>query len=856
MNQIVKFLTSIVLLAAPPMLYAQKPYFADGYHGGIYGHYPLWVTGFMASKLSSHPEWRVGLEIEPETWDTVRIRDPHGYSRFSELAAGSRVDFTNPTYAQPYCYNISGESIIRQFEYGMRKISGHFPGVQYHTYAVEEPCFTSSLPQLLRQFGFRYAVLKCPNTCWGGYTAAFGGELVNWTGPDGTSILSVPRYASEDLEENSTWQTTAWDNSTDFIQAAYTQGIQNPVGMCYQDAGWKNGPWLGTGDAIKNGSTYVTWTEYMEKISSGKTDLDWRLSQEDIHVNLMWGSQALQRIAQNVRRAENSIIMAEKIAAMAALENGYLPEDKYVREAWRTLMMAQHHDSWIVPYNKLNGEQTWEQAVNSWTDTCTSLSDTIVKGAVASYSKNSVHTDDLGHIRIFNTVATQRSEVVRVELPKKFPRKGISVQNSKGIELPYKIEQDRGQIWLTFRADLAGLGYATYALRKTVSNPAKDERAQVKIAEDGRYVIENDMYRMTLDPTKGGTITSLRAKFAGGKELVEGKGEYGFNEVSGHFYDLGKTFSSMESDARISVLQDDRFAIKIKVEGSVASHPLTQFITLQAGRRRIDLELDINWKGNVGIGEYRQQQSWTDNRRAYTDDRFKLKVLFSSTLSKAELYKNAPFDVCRSSQKNTFFGTWDSIKHNVILNWVDLVQDNGAFGMALFSDHTTSYIYGEGYPLGLTAQYSGSGLWGVDYKISAPLRMRYALVPHQGRWDSAGIAMESARWNEPLISRYGRGFQERDRTIVCSSDTGLEIPAMKVEENGDLLLRLYNAQEGSRTHRLTLGFPVQAIAEELLNGQTIGMVRATQMGENTSLSVDMPSHGIKTLRIKKKNKFN
>ena len=22
----------------------------------------------------------------------------------------------------------------------------------------------------------------CPNTCWGGYTAAYGGELVNWVG--------------------------------------------------------------------------------------------------------------------------------------------------------------------------------------------------------------------------------------------------------------------------------------------------------------------------------------------------------------------------------------------------------------------------------------------------------------------------------------------------------------------------------------------------------------------------------------------------------------------------------------------------------------------------------------------------
>ncbi|KKX50887.1 hypothetical protein L950_0208125 [Sphingobacterium sp. IITKGP-BTPF85] len=52
---------------------AQKAYFVDGYHGGIYGHYPLWVTQFMVDKMEQHPEWKLGLEIEPETWDSVKF---------------------------------------------------------------------------------------------------------------------------------------------------------------------------------------------------------------------------------------------------------------------------------------------------------------------------------------------------------------------------------------------------------------------------------------------------------------------------------------------------------------------------------------------------------------------------------------------------------------------------------------------------------------------------------------------------------------------------------------------------------------------------------------------------------------
>ena len=130
-----------------------------------------------------------------------------------------RIEFTNPAYAQAYFYNVSGESIIRHMYYGMKKIRSHFPWAEFKTYAVEEPCFTSCLPQILRQFGYERASLKCPDTCWGGYTSAFGGEMVNWTGPDGTSIPAVPRHGCEDLVPGTVWQTMSYDNSTEYLNA-------------------------------------------------------------------------------------------------------------------------------------------------------------------------------------------------------------------------------------------------------------------------------------------------------------------------------------------------------------------------------------------------------------------------------------------------------------------------------------------------------------------------------------------------------------------------------------------------------------------------------------------------------------
>lgn len=843
--------TGVVTLLAVLFFYGnlfsqQKAYFVDGYHGGVYGHYPMWVTQFMVDKLTEHPEWQLGLEIEPETWDTVKVKEPVAYNNFKNIATDKRVEFTNPAYAQPYCYNISGESIIRQFEYGIKKIHQHFPDVTFTTYSVEEPCFTSSLPQILRLFGFKYAVLKCPNTCWGGYTAPYGGQLVNWIGTDGTAILTVPRYASEELEDNSTWQTKAWNNSEAYLEASFNQGIKNPVGMCYQDAGWKNGPWLGSGTNVKNKSIYTTWRNYFENISDKKTNDNYHFSQEDMHVNLMWGSQVLQKIAQEVRVSENKIIIAEKMAAMANLDNKYNPIQERIDEAWRTLMMAQHHDSWIVPYNRLKKDRTWAQEIALWTNNTNKISDKVIDEAIDSYNANtSRSTENKTYIRAYNTLGVKRTELVKAVIPSTKDGE-VVVYNSKNELLPSYSQQTGDSSYISFQADVPAFGYATFLVshKKVVFN----KKTSVYVDTDGNYILENNMYKIALDPSKGGTMKSLIAKMEDGKEYVDKDNEFNLGELRGHFYDENKFYSTTDSRAKITVLEDNFLRISVKIEGEIASHPFVQIITLTNGQKRIDFDLTVNWKNNVGIGEYKQGPNWRDNRRAFTDDRFKLNVLFPVALSSSTLSKNAPFDVCESKLENTFFNTWDGIKHNIILNWVDLVQKDQKYGFAIFSDHTTSYSHGKDFPLALTAQYSGIGLWGPDYKITHPLTMRYAIVPHSGQWDQANIAIESNKWNEPLITSYHKNIPLADKSFINIDKSGYEISAFKVKDD-NILIRFFNAEGNGSTRRIAFGFPVADIKEVDLNGNTI----SKKVIDKNKVSISMPRFGLKTLLLKKEN---
>lgn len=839
----------ILFLAILPFnLLAQNAYFIDGYHGGIYGHYPDWQTQFMVDELRKNPDWKINLEIEPETWDSVRVYDEKAYLNFKNALTDpffkDRIEFVNPAYSQGYLYNTSGESMIRQFEYGIKKMREHFPSVEFTTYSSEEPCFTSALPQILKSFGFKYASLKNPNTCWGGYTRAFGGELVNWVGPDGSVIKTVPRYACEELEEGSTWQTKAWANSEDYIQACFKYGIGNPVGMTLQDAAWDGGPWLGVAERTYSPSVYTTWTNYFERIAIKNAKEDWRFSQEDMLVSLMWGSQVLQRIAQQVRVSENKIATAEKLAALSSAYKPFAWPAGDFEEAWRNLLLAQHHDCWIVPYNGRKGD-TWADKVARWTNTVNMICDSVIQASFANLFQAS---ENEAFVIVANTAGVDRKEAVSAALPNGWY--GARVYDKNNNEVAAQLTGDGQSKEIIFLAETPSLGYNTFRLEK--GKPAKSKNiAFAKMEKDGLVRLESDRYTIVIDPEKGGVIRSLILK-GENKEFVDDANERAFNELRGFFYQENRFHSSADSRAEVKIVENGPLRVKVVINGFIGKHPFSNTITLTQGDRKIRFDLTIDWQGNPGIGKYSQYEKYeaTDPEKAFYNDQYKLLALFPVNLPSQKLYKNAPFDVAESRLKDTFFDRWDSIKHNVILNWVDATGASNGYGLALFSDHTASYAHGESFPLALNLQYSGRGLWGRDYKIAGPSRIRYALVPHAGKWDEAGISTESVLWNEPLLTALAaRPEENMSRSLVKVENRGWEVSYMKYE-NGDLYIRIFNAEGTETTSSLVFDGTAADAALVELNGDLTEKLELEKTPDGkSSLSLSIPRFGLRTIKL-------
>ncbi|WP_256010395.1 glycoside hydrolase family 38 C-terminal domain-containing protein [Desertivirga xinjiangensis] len=843
-----KLLFTLFLL--PYLVYAQKAYFIDGFHGGIWGHYPAGYTSYIVEQLNRNPAWNINLEIEPETWKRDLKSDVAGFRAIRELlkdtSANSRIEYVNPAYGQPYMFNISGESIIRQFSYGMKMLTGYFPSITFRTYSSEEPCFTSALPQILKSFGYSYASLKNPNTCWGGYTRAYGRELVNWIGPDGTSILASPRYAIEALKPNSTWETIGNANSREFIASAFADGIKSPVGMCLQDAGWRFGPWL-KGDFYKP-TTYTTWRNYFENITDRTNVSDWKFTQEDVQTSLVWGAQVLQRLAQQTRIAENKVVQAEKIASLQKLEKNIAYPSASINDAWRNLMLAQHHDCWIVPYNR-DGGNTWADKVKNWTNKTNQVADSIYRRMA-----NAEFAEDGFKFRVYNTLGRERTEWLKVPLPKNVSdTQGLTMVDQNNKKLPVQVLKDRKSI--LFKARVPAMGYAVFELKKQARSiiGSNGKNATIKFLQNGDCILETDLYKIHIDKSKGGTIKSLVAKKLKEKEFIDADSERKFNELRGNFYKKGGFMTNTDQPARISVLENGPFMLSVSIRTEIAGNPVTQVITMQQGEPRIDCNLRIDWKGNEGIGEFEESNyKATTLRKAFYNDKYKLLTLFPLALKGQRVFKDAPFDVVESRLENTFFGSWDSIKNNVVFNWVDVLSGDKEFGMALFSDHVTSYSHGSDFPLALTTQYSGKALWGRNYVLDGPTEISYKLLPHMGDWQKAEINYRNEQIKEPLQAiSISSDPGIKQRSFIESSTGALEISSCNFEGE-DLYIRIFNAAKTKTKGTIKLNFNVSAASFVNLDGSKMSDTALSAKGEGiTEIAVNLNPFGITTLKVSK-----
>ena len=842
-------------VVSPGWLYARADgsvptiYYMDGYHGGPRGHMPPGCWRDIVDGLDRNPDWKLSLDVEADTWAVLRREDPETYERVKGLlmAPNARLEITGGTYAQPYGWAISGESNIRQLQRGLEVIREHFPRVRVETYAVQEPCWASCLPQILRSLGFTGASLKNASTAWGGYFAGFDAELVNWIGPDGTRLIAVPRYKVEGLLN--VWETEATEVTTDYAKRCVEHGIPQPAGMCFQDLGWAAQPRV-----VEPWVRYATWRGYLHGIAQTKP-VDWKVSMEDILTALPWGEKTLHRASRQVREAEVQMVRAEKYLAMNFLATkARWPADR-LRDAWEQTMWSQAHDAWITVTTR-SGRDAWAFQVASETLEASAAAQDLIENAMAGLcaapKPSAAEMQNVQYVRVVNTTGYERVDLVEVTLSANPGTAAFEIRNADGTPLtnqavvtrtfrelpdgegvrspimdgashPQRDEASINSATVLFRDTLPAFGWKTYKATALPRAQATDQGISITKESDGSLRVATDLYRVRFDARRGGGITSLfclelRKEFCAQGKLL--------NIFRGYFATQEAWRMSSENPAELAILEGGPVRARVQVKGKIGDVPFRSVITLVQGQRRIDCQSSFHFDQDTWIGdpaEMRPEDRMKERRRSSNNGAPKLKVLFPAALDKTTLYKSSAFDVCRSRLESTNFERWDEIKHNIISTWVDLVDERQGLGFAIFSDRTTAYSSAEDEVLGLVLAWGGeAGFWWGKCPLKGDQEASYSFVPHRGRWEESGLWLENLGWEEPFSAQVmpTAPAESMSRSLLRVSPSEAILSSVTAND-GELQVRVFFASEKAGSCALELGFAASSARLVELDGRVI-----------------------------------
>jgi alpha-mannosidase len=296
---------------------------------------------------------------------------------------------------------------------------------------------------------------------------------------------------------------------------------------------------------------------------------------------------------QAARAAEGLLADAERFATFASLLGARYPAAP-LDKAWRQLVYGAHHDA----ITGSEGDQVYLDLLTGWREAYDIGRS--VRDAAVSYLASRMAGPAAVRLVVANGLSWNRTEVVRVRVAPPFAAVGLALHLGEA-EVPFVAEGVvRGaggtvtEATLVFVAvGVPGTGLATYTL-------APSSAPLPEWGEGSGVVVSNSAYRVTVDPRRGGTVSSVLDLQAGREVLAAGRlgnelllyAEYSqhptYAEGPWHLLPTGPPrATSAAGRARVRVLTSP-VGERLVVRGELDGIAYTQELTVWTGLSRVD----------------------------------------------------------------------------------------------------------------------------------------------------------------------------------------------------------------------------------------------------------------------------
>lgn len=787
------------------------------------------------------------------TQDQVTVLEPV-YQRLSkedreflkEMVAQGRFEIAGAMYTQPEVAEPHGETLVRQILYGLQWFEDVLGAKSDYAWLIDTFGQINQLPQILASAGVKYYVFgrdMPPDLDMDEIKSDFWYES-----PDGTRLQThwMPGHYGvyggqvkrglERLLKHRTSRHLMVPWGDDVIRPSHTsKEIKELVGAALEELGFP-------GAEVQ----VSTAGEYLEAVQREAGD---SLPTYTYDFNPPYRVQDLRgcwdgryQLKREFRRAEYALFEAEVLCSLAVLHGQDYPGIN-LGDVWRRVCHTAFHDIiggshadpvYVTAMGKLSGVIAEARAASE---------------NAARYMATHVDRGDAKRpVLVFNSMSFERFEVVCVEAS--FAEwegvQSVAVLDGRGKTRPSSVSAEERYPDASLRRaaisflphDVPAFGYSLYRIETGGSGASPPGTA---IAQDN--VLENEFYRITVDPSHGG-ISSLVMK-SSGKELIAAGVGFG-NELIAEVEDdpnpeglihltgekhRSSTFTGVSVQAH-----SDPLGATLTITGPFQDCTRIQEITLRPGQRRIDFRTTLE---------------------DFSGGDILLKTSFPLAIDwgKASIDYETPYATTKRPEGH--FGAQ---------TWVDC--GDGEVGAALMNHGPAGYWVEDGrlelvimrsYRNSLGYQKSGFDHHGLpEYEHSTQMRLgaehgrnvfEYALLPHAGGWREAGVVESAHSFNQrlpALLEEAGSGPWPPEQGFLSVEPAGFEIVTIKeAEESDSLVLRGYETA-GQRTE-VTLRLPAM-VKSAWLGGLREDKERRLQVREGT-VRFDCRPHQIVTLML-------
>ncbi len=707
--------------------------------------------------MESYPDYKFACS-QAQQYEWIKEMTPELYEKIKARVKEGRFIPAGGSWVEPDCNLPSGEALVRQFLFGQRFFRQEFGITCQEFWEPDVFGYSAALPQILRGVGMPYFLTI--KLSWSQFNK-IQAHTFWWEGIDGSRVFTHFPPADDYnamadvaavLKSSSNYKDLDRSNES-YMLFGFGDGGGGPTEAMLEQV-----KRMGDLDGLPRVEMRSP-NEFFKRIEADSQDLTTWVG--ELYLELHRGTYTTQ--AHNKlynRQSEFLLHDVEFLGAMAHALHGQAYPTGELSRLWKLVLTNQFHD--IIPGSSI--PEVYKDSTVHYMDILTS-GKALRQKAAQALTGPSVSA---GNIVAINTLGSGRTEVV--ELPD-----GIQSVQKSASGAPLGV------------AHAPALGYA---VQQAVTS--SDQKAQVA-ETGGSIVLENALVKATFN--RGGGLTSLVDRRAG-RESIEAGSEanhfvlYDDEPANWDAWDvdvfhLEKRYEVPGAkSARVVENGPLRVAVEFTYDLSAGS-TLKQTVSLTAISPRLDFANEVEWH----------------ERHKF------LKVEFPLAVRS----QNATYEIQFGHlQRPTHFNTsWDMARFEVCAHkWADLSETG--FGVSLINDCKYGHaVHGNVMRLSLLR----SPKMPDPNADMGQHTFRYALLPHAGTFQQAGVIDEAYRFNVPmLVSATQAGPTEA--SFFSVDNPAVMIDTVKKAEDSDaIIVRMYESHGSRGTARLSSSLPIKSAAQ-------------------------------------------